>query len=249
MTEKSKRIAARFHVLLPYAVPLSLIALWQILAVTGILQTRILPSPGAVFHAAATLIQSGDLWKHLCLSTGRALAGLLIGGSIGFLLGLLTGISRIADTLLDSTVQMFRTIPNLAMIPLVILWFGIGEETKIFLIALGVFFPLYLNTYHGIRSIDPGLREMAQVYGVRGASVSYGYLSRCASLDTGGIAVLSGIHVDNPYCRRGTGGGGGYRLSDDHGPRVHADRYCGRRHTDLRSAWQIGRCDCAASGT
>ncbi|MDX1933494.1 MAG: ABC transporter permease subunit [Capsulimonadales bacterium] len=153
---------------MPYALPLTLFLLWHILSVTGILPTKILPAPTAVLKAGSTLIQSGDLWKHLAVSSGRALTGLFIGGSIGFALGLLTGLSRLAYTLLDSTVQMLRTIPNLAMIPLVILWFGIGEETKVFLIALGVFFPLYLNTYHGIRSIDPGLREMAEVYGLRG---------------------------------------------------------------------------------
>jgi sulfonate transport system permease protein len=81
-------------------------------------------------------------------------------------MGLLTGLSPLADRFLDTSVQMVRTIPHLALIPLVILWFGIDEQAKLFLIALGVFFPLYLNTYHGIRSIDPGLVEMARMYDV-----------------------------------------------------------------------------------
>ena len=84
------------------------------------------------------------------------------------MLGLLTGTFRTAATLLDSTLQMVRNIPPLALIPLVILWFGIDETAKLFLVALGVFFPVYLNTYHGIRAVDPALVEMARSYGLSG---------------------------------------------------------------------------------
>ena len=93
---------------------------------------------------------------------------MLIGGSVGLALGFLNGLFPVAERLLDTTVQMLRNIPHLALIPLAILWFGIGEEVKLFLVALGVFFPIYLNTFHGIRSVDPGLIEMAKVYGLRG---------------------------------------------------------------------------------
>ena len=124
--------------------------------------------PNAVVLAAAHLIASGELVHHLGVSAQRAVLGLLLGGTIGFTLGLLTGMFALAEGLLDSSVQMIRTIPTLAMIPLVILWFGIGEEAKVFLIALGVFFPLYLNTFHGVRSVDAGLKEMGRVYGLRG---------------------------------------------------------------------------------
>ena len=88
----------------------------------------------------------------------------------GFVLGLANGTSQTASRLLDSTVQMIRNVPHLALIPLVILWFGIGEEAKLFLVALGVFFPIYVNTYHGVRTVDAGLIEMGRVYGLgRGA--------------------------------------------------------------------------------
>jgi sulfonate transport system permease protein len=100
------------------------------------------------------------------VSAGRALTGLAVGGGLGLLLGLLTGSSRLAETLLDSTIQMVRNIPALALIPLVILWFGIDETAKLFLIATAVFFPLYLNTFHGIRGVDPGLIEMGRTYGL-----------------------------------------------------------------------------------
>jgi sulfonate transport system permease protein len=99
------------------------------------------------------------------VSAGRALTGFVLGGVIGFLLGLVNGVSKTSERLLDTTVQMVRTIPILALMPLIILWFGIGEESKVVMVALGVFFPLYLNTFHGIRNIDQGLVEMARVYG------------------------------------------------------------------------------------
>jgi sulfonate transport system permease protein len=154
--------------LLPWIVPVGLILIWHLLSRTGTLSQKTLPAPTAVFQSAVTLIHSGDLSRNLSVSVRRAVLGLLLGGSIGFTLGLLTGLFALAEGLLDSTIQMFRTIPNLAMIPLLILWFGIGEETKILLIALGVFFPLYLNTYHGVRTVDPGLKEMGRVYGLNG---------------------------------------------------------------------------------
>ena len=126
-----------------------------------------MPAPSAVFEAGRRLWQNGQLQTAILISSERAALGFLIGGGIGFLLGLLNGLSEWAEVLLDSSVQMLRNIPHLALIPLVILWFGIGEPAKLFLVALGVFFPIYLNTFHGIRSIDPSLREMASVYGVR----------------------------------------------------------------------------------
>ena len=92
--------------------------------------------------------------------------GLCIGGSIGFVLGLMNGLFTMSNRVLDSSLQMIRNIPHLALIPLVIRWFGIGEQGKLFLIILGVFFPIYLNTMHGIRSTDPRLLEMGKVYGL-----------------------------------------------------------------------------------
>jgi sulfonate transport system permease protein len=105
---------------------------------------------------------------HVKISAGRALAGFAIGGGTGLVLGLLTGSVRWAETLLDTTLQMIRNIPPLALIPLVILWFGIDEAAKLFLVSIGVFFPIYINTFHGIRSVDKGLIEMGRSYGLRG---------------------------------------------------------------------------------
>lgn len=153
--------------IVPWIVPVFLLVLWELLVRTGILSTRILPAPSGVVATAIKLASTGELFKHIGISAGRAISGFVVGGSIGLTLGLLNGISRTAETLLDTTVQMLRTIPNLALIPLVILWFGIGDQARLFLVSLGVFFPLYLNTFHGIRSVDTGLIEMGKVYGLK----------------------------------------------------------------------------------
>ncbi len=152
--------------LLPWLVPVTLIAAWQIASSVGWLSTRVLPAPLEVVAAFWTLTASGELWTHVQVSAGRALAGLAVGGGLGLTLGLLTGSSRLAETLLDSTIQMVRNIPALALIPLVILWFGIDETAKLFLISVSVFFPIYLNTFHGIRNVDPSLIEMGRTYGL-----------------------------------------------------------------------------------
>ncbi len=157
--------AARF---VPWLVPLAVLLAWELAARSGVLSVRVLPEPLAVVQAAWSLIESGEMWQDVRVSTWRALSGFVIGGGIGLVLGLATGLFKPAELALDSTVQMIRNIPALAMIPLVILWFGIGEEAKVFLVALGVFFPIYVNTYHGIRSVDANLVEMARSYGLKG---------------------------------------------------------------------------------
>lgn len=151
---------------LPWLVPLVLIVVWQWAATSGWISVRILPAPSAVAEAAWTLTASGELTKHVQISAVRALLGLAVGGGLGLVLGLLTGSFRWAETLLDSSIQMVRNIPALALIPLVILWFGIDEVAKLFLIAVAVFFPIYINTFHGIKNVDPGLIEMGRTYGL-----------------------------------------------------------------------------------
>ena len=152
--------------LLPWLVPLLLVSVWQISSVQGWISVRVLPAPLSVVDAAWALADSGELWKHVQISAARALLGLAVGGGLGLALGLLTGSIRWAETLLDSTIQMVRNIPALALIPLVILWFGIDETAKLFLISVAVFFPIYINTFHGIRNVDVGLIEMGRTYGL-----------------------------------------------------------------------------------
>jgi sulfonate transport system permease protein len=154
--------------LAPWALPVALVLAWQVASEAGWLSSRILPAPSSVASAFWALALSGELWTHLRTSLWRAICGFVIGAGLGLLLGLLTGSFRRIETLLDTTLQMVRNIPALALIPLVILWFGIDETAKLFLLAVGVFFPVYLNTFHGIRSADQGLIEMARSYGLSG---------------------------------------------------------------------------------
>jgi sulfonate transport system permease protein len=151
---------------LAWAVPLALIILWQLASSFGWLPARVLPAPSAVAQAGVRLTLDGTLPENLAVSFARAVAGLLIGGGIGFTLGLITGLSRLGETVLDPTLQMIRNVPHLALIPLVIVWFGVEESARLFLVALGVFFPVYLNTMHGIKNVDRQLIEMGQVYGM-----------------------------------------------------------------------------------
>ncbi len=164
MQQRLYRLSAWLPVLL-------LLVGWHYAAQSDWLSARVLPAPLAVLKVFVALAASGELLVHLQASAARALAGLVIGGGLGFLLGVLTGVWRPAELLLDSSVQMLRNIPPLAMTPLVILWFGIDETAKVFIVAIGTFFPLYLNTFHGIRSVDRALVEMARSYGVRGVNL------------------------------------------------------------------------------
>jgi len=157
--------------ILPWLLPLAILVAWEIASASGWLSKRVLPEPLAVLQAIFTLAASSKMWTHVATRTQRAALGLALAGGLGLLLGLLTGTFRTAETLLDSTLQMVRNIPALALIPLVILWFGIDETAKLFLVSLGVFFPVYLNTFHGIRAVDPGLIEMARSYGLTGWSL------------------------------------------------------------------------------
>ena len=161
---RSARFMGRY--LLPWTVPVLLVAGWQWAVAAGHVSSQKIPAPSAVLAAGWRLTRSHELPLHLWESTKRALLGLSLGGSLGLALGLLNGLSPWANRLLDSSVQMVRNVPHLALIPLAILWFGIGEEAKQFLIVLGVLFPLYINTLHGIRSVDPKLVEMGRVYGL-----------------------------------------------------------------------------------
>jgi len=157
--------------IVPWLVPIVILVAWQIAASIGWLSSRVLPEPFAVARAAVTLAVSGELVQHVKVSAWRAFSGFAIGGGLGLALGLLTGSFRKVEIALDTTLQMIRNIPPLALIPLVILWFGIDETAKLFLISFGVFFAVYINTFHGIRSVDPALIEMGRSYGLSGWSL------------------------------------------------------------------------------
>ncbi|KKI90501.1 alkanesulfonate transporter permease subunit [Bacillus sp. SA1-12] len=161
MTKKSIKAYNRAA---PWLIPVLIIISWQLLTVTGWISGKVLPSPLEVIKAGAALTMNGELLTNIWVSFTRAFIGFLIGGGLGLIFGLLNGMYPVLERHFDTTIQMLRNIPHLALIPIVILWFGVGEEAKIFLVIIGVFFPIYINTYHGIRSVDKGLIEMGEVY-------------------------------------------------------------------------------------
>lgn len=153
-------------VLLRLVSPIVLLLLWELASELGLIPARIIAAPSQIGGTLWAMIVSGELGKHLLVSLQRALLGLSIGVSIGVVAALITGLSKRGEVILDSPMQMLRTIPSLALVPLFILWFGIGEFTKIALIVTGTTFPVYLNLFAGIRNIDPKLIEAANTLGL-----------------------------------------------------------------------------------
>ncbi|RYU14166.1 ABC transporter permease [Nocardioides iriomotensis] len=150
-----------------YAVgPVALLALWVVGSATGLIDPRTLSEPWTVVATAGGLIESGRLQESLATSAVRAVLGLLIGVAAGTVLAIVSGLSRLGESFIDGPVQIKRSIPNLALIPLLILWFGIGEEMKVITIALGVFVPIYIHTHNGLRSIEGKYAELAETAGV-----------------------------------------------------------------------------------
>ncbi|MCA2213156.1 ABC transporter permease [Jidongwangia harbinensis] len=139
--------------------------LWQVGASAGWLGSTT-PSPAEVVNAAGELIGSGELQHHLGVSLARVAKGLAIGLAVGLVLGLAAGLLRLAEDVIDAPIQSLRMLPHLALVPVFIIWFGIGETSKIALIAIGPIFPLYLNVLHGIRGVDERLVESARSCGV-----------------------------------------------------------------------------------
>ncbi|MEV6941912.1 ABC transporter permease [Streptomyces sp. NPDC051172] len=146
--------------------PLLLLALWQLLSITGVLASDVLASPGRIAQVAGDLIDDGSLASAMGTSLQRVAFGLLLGTVIGTGLALVSGLFRIGEDLVDAPVQMLRTVPFVGLIPLFIIWFGIGEAPKVAIITLGVTFPLYLNVYAGIRGVDAQLIEAGESLGL-----------------------------------------------------------------------------------
>lgn len=160
------KLGARALQLLSWIAPVSLLIVWEALAQAGWLSPQVLPAPSKVIRTAFKLAAGGSLLNDLGVSFLRAAAGFAIGAAVGATLGVLVGFSRVAEAAIDRSVQMIRAIPFLAALPLVIVWLGVGEAEKIFLVALGVTFPIYINTVLGIRQVDPKLLELGRVQGL-----------------------------------------------------------------------------------
>ena len=143
-----------------------LLGAWVAGSATGLLDPRTLTEPWTVVETAGTLVENGRLQESLVTSGIRAALGLGLGVAVGTVLALVSGLSRIGESLIDGPIQVKRSIPTLALIPLLILWLGIGEPMKIITIALAVFVPVYIHTHNGLRSIEGRYAELAETLGV-----------------------------------------------------------------------------------
>ena len=142
--------------------PLVLLAAWAVASTTGWLDPQLMPPPQEVLQAAGRLVTEGSALTHLWASLQRVLAGVVLGVVAGGLLAVLAGLTRLGEDLLDSTMQVFKAVPNFALTPLLVMWMGIGEGPKVLLITLGVAIAIYVNTYGAIRGVDAQLVEVAR---------------------------------------------------------------------------------------
>jgi sulfonate transport system permease protein len=158
--------ASRLGWLRRWVSPVVIIATWQVLSSAGVIPEDKIASPAQIGTTAWQLAKDGTLGDATLVSVQRVLAGFALGATIGLVLAVVAGLSRIGEDAVDPPMQMLRTLPHFGLIPLFIVWLGIGEAPKIALIAMGVAFPLYLNTFAGIRSIDRKTNEAALTMGL-----------------------------------------------------------------------------------
>ncbi|MGD1022584.1 MAG: ABC transporter permease [Candidatus Sulfotelmatobacter sp.] len=149
---------------LGWIIPVSVLLVWELFARLGMLPPNWLPAPTVVGRTIYQLAVAGDLWKHAGITIARVAMGFLLGASAGTLFGGLTGYLPVARKLLDPSLQALRSVPSIAWVPLFLLWLGIQETSKITLIALGAFFPVYLNLSVAVRHVDPKLLEVGKLY-------------------------------------------------------------------------------------
>ena len=149
---------------LGWIIPVSVLLVWELFARLGMLPPNWLPAPTVVGRTIYQLAVAGDLWKHAGITIARVAMGFLLGASAGTLFGGLTGYLPVARKLLDPSLQALRSVPSIAWVPLFLLWLGIQETSKIALISLGAFFPVYLNLSVAMRHVDPKLLEVGKLY-------------------------------------------------------------------------------------
>jgi len=147
-------------------VPTTLILIWCAASLTGLAPNHTLPPPWAVLGWIMDSMAQNSFWEHLLVTFARVMVGFFLGVSFGLILGVATGLSEKIRALVDPLIQGFRSIPSLAWVPLFLIWLGIGEESKVALIALGVFFPVYLNMTAGLAGVDRKLIELGRILGL-----------------------------------------------------------------------------------
>lgn len=146
--------------------PLLLLVTWELITRFELVAVHLLPAPSTILETIRGMAVDGSLWKHGGITLYRIFWGFIWGTIFAVVIGSVVGMSRKAETLFDPLIQAFRAIPSLAWVPLFILWLGIGEPSKVTLIAVGVFFPVYLNAVGGIQSVDRKLIEVGKAYGL-----------------------------------------------------------------------------------
>ena len=159
----TKRLQA---ILLGSLLPVLLVAVWEVLSRTGVFPAYQLPAPSTILSTIREMAQDGSLYSHVGITTFRVFAGFIIGTLLAIVLGSIVGFYEKAEQIFDPMIQAFRSIPSLAWVPLFILWMGIGEPSKVTMIAVGVFFPVYLNVVSGIAGVDRKLIEVGKMYGL-----------------------------------------------------------------------------------
>jgi sulfonate transport system permease protein len=157
----------------PWILPLAILALWWGSVELGIFAAYQLPRPPAVLDAAVALWRRGLLLQDALATVGRVVVGFAIGSVLAVALGTVTGLSRRVEQAVEPTLQAFRTVPSLAWAPLLLLWLGIDEPPKLTLVAIGAFFPVYVNLVAGIKNVDRKLVEVARVYGLHGPEIAW----------------------------------------------------------------------------
>ncbi|MFF1573370.1 ABC transporter permease [Leifsonia sp. NPDC058292] len=162
LSRRSVRIVGGF------VLPLILLAAWQIAATSGAFTSAQLPSPADVVAAGVDLAQRGLLGLYIAISTQRVLIGFACGALLGLAFGALVGLSRLWDIFFSSTLAAIRAVPSLAWVPLLILWFKIGEDSKVILIAIGAFFPVYTTVAAALKHVDSHLVEAGRAFGLKG---------------------------------------------------------------------------------
>jgi sulfonate transport system permease protein len=152
-------------------VPVLLVAVWQWVTAAGLVPAYQLPGPLAVWDAAVDLVQRGQLGHHVAISTQRVLTGFALGATSGLAVAAVVGLSRAGGVLLSPMLAAVRAVPSLAWVPLLVLWLGIGEESKVTLVAIGAFFPVFTTVAAALRHVDPHLVEAGRSFGLRGWSL------------------------------------------------------------------------------
>lgn len=165
---KKNKLFTMFEIktILGFLLPAIVLILWHVTTTIGIVPPYHLPTPVSVLNAAIDLYQRGQLFPHIAISTQRTLIGFVFGASIGFLIGTITGLSKISDALFSPIFAALRAVPSLAWVPMLILWLQIGEQSRVTLVAIGAFFPVYTTLVSALRNVDYQLLEMGRQFGL-----------------------------------------------------------------------------------